>query len=416
MLCAEGETFDPVLAMMESSGAEYFEKVRETKIVSDLPGDGRDEAVYTKRQKIGEPCAGARDKPACLEIFDTLIDEGGIEHVFSDPASSVSGHEFTRYYYTRGDKAGAITTQEELEQFLIPIGDAKGAAALISISKETRKYGLPDCGVPVARFLPEGILVRVREPEICDIYHTDKEHLILVRPDGGLEHLEEIVHGEIFLGCVVGRMTDGVRVALNPAKMSVADHLAEMAALEAAAVHAFRRLADEMRTLGAPESMIARAHDAAEDEVRHAAMVGLEARRRGKMPRTIEVGPMPLRPIREIALENAREGMVRETYGALSAYYHARTAKDARLARLFERLAEDETRHAALSIDYGDFLNEMLSDEERREVEAARDEALRALYEELAEEHEDEVHEELGWPRPAIARALIREAFPRVWS
>lgn len=415
ILCEEGETFDSTLALMEGSGAEYFEKITETWTTPHT-GEDTDHAVLTSRETFGEPCAGASDKPTCLEAFEALPDEGGIESAHYNPLFGGSFHERHRYFYTRGDTVGAITTEEEVDQFPIPIDDAKAAAALITISKETKRYGRPDCGVPAARFMPEGIVVRVREPMGCTEYYIEKEHLILVRPEGGLEHLEERVLDVTFQGCVVGRLTDGVRIALDPSKLSVADHLAEMAALEAAAVHAFRRLAEEMRSLGAPESMIERAYDAADDEVRHAVMVGLEAKRRGKTPRAIEVGPMPIREALEIALENAREGMVRETYGALAAHYHALAATDPRLARLFERLAEDETRHAALSLEFGEFLEAKLSDEERRLVDEARHESLRQLDEELKVALADEVHDELGWPRPDAARSMLHEAFPAIWS
>lgn len=413
VLCEEGETFSPTLALMESSGADYFESERQVWAEEDVDG-----LVFSSREKYGEPCAGASDKPACLAAFDALPEEGGIEIVSSGFWGERPGtiHELTRYSYTHGDQAAAITTQEGFDQFLLPIDDAKKAAALIALSKETKDYGTPDCGVPAARFMPEGIVVRVREPAECTEYHVDKEHLLLVRPDGGIEHLEERVLDVIFQGCVVGRMTEGVHVAIHPSKRTVADHLAEMAALEAAAVHAFRRLAAEMRVLGAPGWMVERAEEAAEDEVRHASMVGREARRHGGKLRAVEVGPMPLRPILEIALENAREGMVRETYGALSAYHHAHAASDPRLARLFARLAEDETRHSALSIEFGKFLETKLNPKERELVDRARLKAVDALYMELGTALADEVHDVLGWPRPEAARAMLRGAFPAVWS
>lgn len=416
-LC-DGDSFVFEEALFEGASLNYFEVEKNYYYANPETGelDGS-EPPRTVRTTLGETCADTPDKDACESDLEAIkADKEGFPRVRVWPDEAPSYFLERRYYYTRGDEVGAIRSGEDLLKLIVPINTAKAAAALLVFSEETRALGSPECGMPSARFLPEGIVVRLRTDWKCVDSYTDKEHFILVRPEGGIEHLEENVLGEEIVGCVVGRLTDGVRIAFDPAKMSVADHLAEMAALEAAAVYAFRRLADEMRSLGAPESMVERALEAADDEVRHAVMVGLEARRRGKVPQAIKVDELPARPILEISLENAREGMVRETYGALAAHYHALSAKDPRLARLFARLAEDETRHAALSLDYGDFLDEKLSDEERAQVEEARLEAVRSLYAELGNELEDEVHEELGWPRPEIARALVREAFPQAWS
>jgi hypothetical protein len=57
----------------------------------------------------------------------------------------------------------------------------------------------------------------------------------------------------------------------------------------------------------------------------------------------------PARSLEELAVENAVEGCVRETYGALTAIWQARTAKDPSVAAAVRRIARDETRHAALS-------------------------------------------------------------------
>lgn len=417
-IVCEGDYFYVEKALHEALELGYL--ARQNDEFSDAE---RQELINSWTHEEGEPCADASDEEACLEAFDEVPREGGFESSFASVDLEGERHEvYTshRFYYTRGDTVGVIRTMEELLELIVPVDHAKAAAALIVLSEETKDLGMPECDIPSARYLPEGILVRIRATGPCDRPYTDKEHLVLVRPEGGLEHLEERVLGEIPATCVVGRMTDGVVIACGSGaplgKLSVADHLAEMAALEAAAVHAFRRLAEEMRALGAPESMIERAYDAADDEVRHAVMVGLEAKRRGKAPRAIEVGPMPIREALEIALENAREGMVRETYGALAAHYHALAATDPRLARLFERLAEDETRHAALSLEFGEFLEAKLSDEERRLVDEARHESLRQLDEELKVALADEVHDELGWPRPDAARSMLHEAFPAIWS
>ncbi len=55
------------------------------------------------------------------------------------------------------------------------------------------------------------------------------------------------------------------------------------------------------------------------------------------------------RSVFEIALDNAREGCVRETFGALLGWALAGRARDAKVRDFYSRIARDETRHASLS-------------------------------------------------------------------
>jgi hypothetical protein len=77
--------------------------------------------------------------------------------------------------------------------------------------------------------------------------------------------------------------------------------------------------------------------------------MGRLARRFGGAPQPVRVAPMPVRPLEAVAIENAVEGCVRETYGALVASFQATRAADPEIARQMRSIARDETRHAALS-------------------------------------------------------------------
>jgi len=57
----------------------------------------------------------------------------------------------------------------------------------------------------------------------------------------------------------------------------------------------------------------------------------------------------------DVALENAVEGCVRETYGALIATRQAEAASDPVVRRAMRKIAADETAHAALSWDVASF-------------------------------------------------------------
>src|SRR5690606_29996549 len=128
--------------------------------------------------------------------------------------------------------------------------------------------------------------------------------------------------------CVIGRLTTGAVPEQLGRARSLGAYLAQMGELEGAAVLAFTRMADELRALGAPTSLVRRATSAARDEARHVALVDAEARRFGTSVPGVAPRRLPVRSRLEIAMENAREGMVRETYGALAATYQAECAAD----------------------------------------------------------------------------------------
>ncbi|MEO8874282.1 MAG: ferritin-like domain-containing protein, partial [Polyangiaceae bacterium] len=102
-----------------------------------------------------------------------------------------------------------------------------------------------------------------------------------------------------------------------------------MAFLEAVSVHAFDRLEHELHAHGAQADLLLDARRARRDEERHTAMMTKLAARHGtyaQMPAAPK--PTPIRSLVEIALENAVEGCVRETYGALRGLIESETATD----------------------------------------------------------------------------------------
>jgi len=64
--------------------------------------------------------------------------------------------------------------------------------------------------------------------------------------------------------------------------------------------------------------------------------------------------------------EIAVEGCVRETFGALEATFQAKNANDPQIRRVMRRIAEDETRHAALAWRVAAWIEPRLSDRQRR--------------------------------------------------
>jgi hypothetical protein len=210
--------------------------------------------------------------------------------------------------------------------------------------------------------------------------------------------------------CAAGRRPPGLCTPDSATGGSEAGKfLAGIAHLEHASIYAFYRLIQELRTLGAPEALRVMALDAMLDEVRHARDMETLARDFGAELIWTEVKETATRSLFEIALDNAREGCVRETFGALLATYQAASAEDRRVQQVMAAIAEDETRHATLSWKLMAWLTPLLSEREQAEVRAAQGEAQAELAQELESALPEPIRRTLGMPSPAVAALLLQQ-------
>jgi hypothetical protein len=177
-----------------------------------------------------------------------------------------------------------------------------------------------------------------------------------------------------------GRRPEGLRSHAEGCDFAAASHL------EAASVFAFAHLARELRHYHAPKKLLRAARRSRRDEIRHARMTRALARR---PVLRVEVQPMAVRDLEAIALENAIEGCVRETYGALAAWWRATHAPDRDVRDAYRKIARDETKHSALAWELDRWLSPRLSADARRRVEAARIAAFEELRADLALSHGD---------------------------
>jgi hypothetical protein len=217
-------------------------------------------------------------------------------------------------------------------------------------------------------------------------------------------------------GCAVGRRPAGLAESPACDRRAAGDYFAEIAHLEAASVTAFRILRDELRAHGAPKKLVRAAARAARDEIRHARSTSALARRFGGTPREPSVEKGPLRSVEAMAIENAVEGCVRETYGALLATRQAELARDPQVRAAMMRIARDETQHAALSWRVARFLDAKLGPQARRNVEHAKRAAARELLTSLASEPALGFAELAGLPSPGEATQLATEMNRALWS
>lgn len=262
--------------------------------------------------------------------------------------------------------------------------------ALTTLAKAVRDATVPNVGgdggtspaIAAGDFVPASVCLSLCPPsgvtsENCrvDAIHGDSATLVCTWPCGG-------------------RRPEGLDRATLPGAF------AEMARLEAASVHAFRRLRDELARNGGPRRLLRACSRAARDEVRHTRIAAALARRFGQRVEAPRIAATEPRSVEAIALENAVEGCVRETWGALVATRDARVHPDAAVRAAMKRIARDETRHAALAWAVAAWLEPRLNRDARARVREARSAEARIVVAQADD------------PRAAIAiaRALWSEA------
>jgi hypothetical protein len=137
---------------------------------------------------------------------------------------------------------------------------------------------------------------------------------------------------------------------------TLAAHWQLAALMEHASVAAFARFSLELLALGAPPDLLLECARAMNDETLHAELCfGLASRYGGKA-----VGPGPLSmesALADVTLESAvrnalLEGCLGETLAAAEAQAAAEHVKDSVVKNVLERIAADETRHAALAFRF----------------------------------------------------------------
>jgi hypothetical protein len=172
-----------------------------------------------------------------------------------------------------------------------------------------------------------------------------------------------------------------------------------------------------LRAHGAPERLVRAARAAIAEETRHTILMARAALARGATPRMMRVAPMGVRTLLAVAAENAREGCVRETLGALIGVRQAARSADPVLREAFKEIARDESRHARLSWEVNDWARSVLPKRAARIVdEALRDEGERVVAELTRSSTPPVLASELGLPPTAAARKIARHARGLLWA
>jgi hypothetical protein len=337
------------------------------------------ESSYVTEQVLfGDACGLATDWAACNRALNALK---------PTPDSCLDGEACRTILTTEGDALMRIEERAALRALLGPIDTAKeaGLAAWLSGTDVAclREGSEPVLGTRT-RQTARGIEV---ETGVEDCYGPSGDGYVrreLVLADGSVEFISQV---EVARGCpVAGRRPEGLQAASYEPCDELGAYFASAAHLEAASVHAFARFARELHALGAPEALVADAWRAALEEIAHTRMVGMIAARFGGEVPMPSIAEPAARDAFAIALENAVEGCVRESYGALVAWYQAETATDPMVKSAMAQIAEDETRHAELSWRVAEWLEPQLTESQRARIATARREAFTSLQGELAKQ------------------------------
>ena len=135
----------------------------------------------------------------------------------------------------------------------------------------------------------------------------------------------------------------------------------------------------------------------------------------GAPGRAVTVEPRPVRSLEAIARENAVEGCVRETWGALIAERQSRLAAEPAVRAAMRRIARDELRHAELAWAVDAWLRPRLSPDARRRVLAERSAAVKELSNEVSRALPETTGQRLGVPGALESRALVEELDRGLW-
>lgn len=376
----------PGLGDLAPAGADYVALRTRSDVEDGAP---------TILNAWGTPCSAATDAAACQAALSALP--------LAPPLTS-DGFDLRQDYdvvFTRGDEVGRAGTQAELLALLGTI-DTQGEAALVALAANHRVF----CGENNVRLQGTSFVVLGTRGSGCG---DDVEHFeISVSGPGTVTLGEAEVVEEGDETCAIGRRPVALR-SRGPRLGGVGAFFARAAHLEAASVPAFRHLGRELAAHRAPRGLVRACVRSAADEVRHARIVSRLARRYGATTLRPVVDPMPIRDLADVALDNATEGCVRETFGAVVAGFQARRAQDPVVRRALAGIAADEARHAALSWKIDAWAAPRLSPADRARVLEARREATRTLAREIERPTHAIVMRYAGMPGVAEGKHLFRE-------
>lgn len=363
-----------------------------------------------ERIRVGEVCRTATQKAACVAKLQGMA-QGNVA-VFA----------------TKGDNVKRIAGRNEAIPVFLPI-DTPGEARVVAATAG----GTPTCtGRDVVREGSGSYLVATvsKDSKCTDAQNNGNlqadvleiRTVVRVSPSGEVTKVSEesTPTGETrTCGPVPGRRPEGL-VEYLPGTGgvcgSIGAWLRRAAHLEAASVVAFERMVLDLTALGAAGDIVERARCASEEEARHARAMTTLSNELGiaaEAPR-VEVAPRTERTLFAIALENAVEGCVRETFSALISRVQAARSPLRNVRSAMRPIADEEQAHAALSWDLHAWFMVRLDERERQAIEQAMRVAQGELLRACRQEEPEHVRHALGLPTQTESTRLAEGLFDQL--
>jgi hypothetical protein len=184
---------------------------------------------------------------------------------------------------------------------------------------------------------------------------------------------------------------------------------------ESTSIHAFEVLERELRAHRAPRRLLAATRRAKRDEQRHT-RIGLRLAKRYGVDADVANAPVParVRTLEAIALENAVEACVSETWSALLARAQAERAVDPVVRRVFDRIATEEASHAALAWSIAGWSQRRLSARANARIQRETERAIAKLRDAMIDPAAE--LRMLGIPSREEQLAMLRVLEGLLWS
>jgi hypothetical protein len=352
----------------------------------------------------GTPCKSATDVDLCQRALREPASEG-----FGSACHP--GHCDFHVVITDARGVSRLASSAALSDYLGPI-DTPGEALLMAFANE---HWVLSCDTQLPRKSgAHWALVSNQMVEECPVVTAD---VALSISTDGVVRVVGTTNKKKTAMCV-GRRPPGLREAASESNRSgaVGDFLATSAHLEAASIDAFEYLVAELSRLGAPPWLTRGCKRAAADERRHTEVMTRLAHGFGSKVPKVDVIRPPHPTIEALAIDNAVEGCVRETFGAVVGLYQARHAADPRLCAELEPIARDELDHAELAWQIAHWVEARLEPEARERTQRARKRAIDELRAELGDEPGLELQLNLGLPSAETALEMFAALERTLWA
>lgn len=364
----------------------------------DLPApDGG--APPISRGSIGKPCGDAACEAKLAELAASTMNDVNMGSGWTEGVGGMIQARRGFAIVTRAGIHTAVVTLDDLRPLISPIETLQEAQAWATINgKGATCESMNNASTANADYY------ELRSVSSSCDFSTNitvlSEVIYRVYRDGTIEAgAPRELKRESSGGCAVaGRRPTGLGEHTAEAPSPLGTYLAEMAHLESAAVYAFGELASELERFGAPRSLIERARIAQGDEMRHTLTMSRHAKAQGATLPELQVSPRSYASIFDLALHNAEEGCVRETYGALVAMHQATCAKNESLRSDLTQIAHEEVAHAEWSHDLDAWLQTQLTEAQCQAVREAKTKAFEALHSEATRSVDANVAREVGLP------------------